>query len=461
MRGFYSNTIYKHFPVSFQNAFLSIKGVCYTFIRKGFSFAKYQKRVSSVEGLSKEQIDAMQFAKLKELLVKASRFVPYYQRIFGEIGFSPEAMNCLEDITKIPLLDKQTILSQPESFLATNSRNRFLMHGWTSGSSGMKLSVKMDREVVKLEYAFADRQYQWAGVSSDSRTAILRGDLIVPIEMEKGPYWRYDAFNKQMWFSSYHISDATIKEYAQKLVEFAPELIFAYPSSISILCQLVKSQKLLLKIPSLKCVVTSSEMLLPKQRKSIEECLGVKVFDWYGHFERAIFIGTCEMGSYHIFPDYGLTELLPSGVNENGEALYELVGTGFINNVMPLIRYRTGDLVTLKPEDHCSCGRKFPCVKDIMGRINDVVVTETGRRIGMLEFAFDNEFVRTGQIIQESLRKLTVLVVPEDGQAIEAEIHVIAALRERIGSGMEIDFQCVEAIPRLLSGKSRMVISRL
>jgi phenylacetate-CoA ligase len=202
-------------------------------------------------------------------------------------------------------------------------------------------------------------------------------------------------------------------------------------------------------------------VLLPTQRQAIENSFGVKVFDWYGHFERTIFIGTCKEGNYHIFPDYGITELLPAGVNDGGEAVFELVGTGFINSVMPLIRYRTGDLVTLCPETPCACGSSFPCIKDIKGRTNDFVVTDTGRKIGMLEFAFDNEFVRTGQIIQESLQKLTVLVVPEKGHSAEAEFLVMKDLRERVGSSMEIDLQFVESIPRELSGKNRMVVSRL
>ena len=461
MRGVYSTSVYRKSPVGLQNAFLCLKGTCYSAYRRWWAFEEHQRQVRSNEFLSKGELEVIQLATLRQSLASAGKFVPYYNRLFKEIDFDPNRMERIEDLSAIPFLDKQMILSQPEEFVATNANKLLTRSGWTSGSTGKKLLMKMDRAVSVWEGAFADRQYRWAGASSGSRMAIVRGDLIVPADVNSSPYWRYDAFNKQMWFSSYHISDATILDYAEALREFDPEIIYAYPSSIVNICQLLESRGISLHFKSLKGVVTSSEMLLEGQRNLIQRCLGVRVFDWYGHLERTIFIGTCEEGSYHIFPDYGVTELIPAGVDDGGEAVFELVGTGFINKVMPLVRYRTGDLVTLDSNGSCECGRHFPRVRTIKGRINDVVVTGSGRRVGMLEFAFDNEFVRTGQIIQESFRHLTVLIVPEPGCSEQARATVVKDLRERVGDDMELDVRLVEAIPRDSSGKSRMVISRL
>jgi phenylacetate-CoA ligase len=414
----------------------------------------------AVEARSKDELHALQLLKLRELLHHANDHVPYYQRLFSRLGFNPEVRS-IEELSNLPFLQKETIRRQQQELMADNRRWKKLFKGTTSGTTGESMTLFMDGKVIKSEFVFADRQYRWAGARCSSRSALLRGDLIVPADRNRPPFWRYDAISRQLWFSSYHLSDSTVESYVQKLCAFDPEVIFAYPSSIFCLCQLARSKKLDFTMSNLKSIVTSSETLFDPHRRVIEETLGVRVFDWYGLFERVIFIGTCPHGSYHVFPDYGVTEYLPAGIDETGEQLFELVGTGFINKAMPLIRYRTGDIVKLGPETECPCGSNFPTVASIQGRANDVIITPSGKRLGMLEFAFDIENILCGQIIQESLDRLEVLVVPDSGFSEASRNQVIRKLRERIDRDMTITLKCVDAIPRAKTGKFRLLVSKL
>src|SRR5690606_28221227 len=114
----------------------------------------------------------------------------------------------------------------------------------------------------------------------------------------------------------------------------------------------------------------------------IEERFGCRVFDWYGQNERVAAIGTCEQGRYHLMSDYSYVELEPTP-----EGL-EIVGTGFNNLAMPLIRYRTGDFVQLQDVDSCSCGRAFPVVRRIIGRDDDYIKLPDGSHVKRLSNVF-------------------------------------------------------------------------
>jgi phenylacetate-CoA ligase len=358
-------------------------------------------------------------------------------------------------------LEKETIRKNLSEFVASNVNRRFVIKGSTSGSTGTPLSLYMDRRLIQREYAFVKRQFRWAGCPPNGRVAVFRGDLIVPFEQKRPPYWRYDVFSRELWFSSYHLSEETAKIFAEKLVAFSPHLIYCFPSTLfSLACYLLEKGTFL-KIPNLKGIVTSSETLYENQKHIIEKILGVPIYDWYGGFERVIFIGTCEFGTYHVFSDYGITEFIPLAKIDD-DIHYELVGTGFLNEVMPLVRYRTGDTVTLK-ENACECGRAFPIVGKIYGRMDDYIFTPEGRPIGLFfTFVFkDIKNIRSAQIIQESIDSLTVLIVPTSDYSLEDEAKINKKIRERLGNKIWIKIHQVSEIPPMSNGKFKAVVSKV
>ena len=196
------------------------------------------------------------------------------------------------------------------------------------------------------------------------------------------------------------------------------------------------------------------------KREIISNAFKCKIYDFYGSAERVCYIHTCEQGSYHIIPEYGLTELV-SAEPPNDDS-YRIIATGFWNMAMPLIRYDTGDLV--QSSDHiCQCGRTFPAVTKIVGRESSVLTTPSGRALGtsaleaVMEnvlFSMQNMPILQGQMIQESFDVMTLEYVPlEDFSPKDADkLRLLAA--EHLPSDFKINIRPVEKISRTTSGKA-------
>src|SRR5258708_39691265 len=139
---------------------------------------------------------------------------------------------------------------------------------------------------------------------------------------------------------SYHLSESGAPAYLDSLSRFDTVVTQAYPSTVGFLATWMLSAGTRYRGSSLRGIVTSSESLSDVRRREIESAFGCRVFDWYGPFERVAAIGTCEQGRHHLLSDYSYVEMLPAD-----DGVFELVGTGFNNVSMPLIRYRCCDLV--------------------------------------------------------------------------------------------------------------------
>jgi len=183
------------------------------------------------------------------------------------------------------------------------------------------------------------------------------------------------------------------------------------------------------------------------------------VFDYYGSAERVCYIHTCEKGSYHILPEYGLTELIPA--DAPNEDCCRVVATGFWNLAMPLIRYDIGDLVQPR-EGNCSCGRAFPMVQRIIGREGTYIRTPSGRILGAMAieyilarvlYSMYKMPILEGQIIQESDNLIVLEFVAMDSFTGEDEKHLLSLLREEIPSEMEVSVRRIEKMKQTVNGK--------
>jgi phenylacetate-CoA ligase len=186
------------------------------------------------------------------------------------------------------------------------------------------------------------------------------------------------------------------------------------------------------------------------------------VTDQYGSAEMVAFVAQCEYGTYHVWPSFGTVELLVDGRAALPGETGELVCTGYINPAMPLLRYRTGDLAVAG--DGCSCGSPFQALLSIEGRMDDIIITPDGRRVGRLDPVFkgvpDNAFMEA-QIVQETIERIVLRYVKGSRYSETALETVRDNLQNRLGPRMQIDTEEVAALPRGSNGKLKAVWNKI
>lgn len=357
-----------------------------------------------------------------------------------------------DELASWPLLDKDTVRADPAAFL--DGAQFLTSKASTGGTAGAPLPLVRSLRSVVLEQAAIDRMIEALGAQpAEARVAVLRGDNVKDPTDFRPPYWKFVAGGRRMVMSSNHLNAATAALYAEALREFAPDLLWAYPTSLESLCALIERAGVELFLPR---VLTSSEVLHPQVWRLAERVLGCRLVDYYGQAERVGFAWAAAPREYRFLPGYAHVELVPAG---NGH--YEIVGTALWNHAMPLVRYRTGDLIRASAQDVQAIVGGEKSFEGVLGRDTDILVSPDGVRLtGIDHFQRDVKNLRRIQVIQESLTQVRVLVLaqPAFGEADAAAL--LSNIRRKLPASMRVDLERVETLERTSLGKEPFVIHR-
>lgn len=420
--------------------------------RQGWRFRTVLRDLGRLERLSPAELAAHQIESLRRVLSLAGQNVPFYREALAQSGLSPAAVVSLADLARLPLIDKAIVRSRPDDF--RDRAARFVVRGYTSGTTGTPLTVYRDLASVIHENALIWRQRLWFGVKPGERLAVLRGEVVTPASRKEPPFWRRDRFANELILSSHHLAPQNVRAYAEVLARFAPAALCAYPSAAAELARLLAGHGL--TPPPLRAVFTASETLRPEDAVLIRRVFRAPVADRYGNAERTLAGGHCERGGYHLWTDVTLSEFLPAP-----DGLSELVGTPLVGRAMPLLRYRTGDRAAAATGS-CPCGRAFPVVDRIEGRLDPPVLTPDGRRVGRLDHVWKGlAHVASGQIVQEADLTVRLRVVPEPGFGDRDRAAIEAHARERLGPDLPIVIEEIDRLPRTAAGKFLAVVSHV
>jgi len=435
-------------------------------IRYGKAFWETYKFLQLSQWWSREELEEYQLAQLSKLLDHAYENVPYYRRVFDERGLKPNDIQDFKDLQQLPYLTKKIIQENLPDLVARNYPKSKLKYVTTGGSTGIPLGLYHEKGVSNAkEWAFMTMQWNRVGYKFGDKCIVLRGNVVECAS--KGKFWVYDPINKNLILSSYHITDETLPKYIAKIRDFKPDFIQAYPSTIAILARFM-TENSIEPFPTVKAILCGSENLFAWQREQLEEAFQCRVYSWYGHTEMAVLAGECEKCTYyHVFPEYGFVELIGKDGKPvtNEDEMGEIVATGLNNFICPLIRYRTMDLA-VRANNKCICGRNYPLLKKVEGRLQELVVTKDKRLITLTALIFAQHFeafskVKEMQLVQEKEGMLTIRIVKK-AEYLDSDQHeILSKMQKAVGSGLDINFEYVEFIPRTQSGKYKFLIQKL
>ncbi|HWP42038.1 MAG TPA: AMP-binding protein [Blastocatellia bacterium] len=452
--------VYHRMPPFARSVGASLRGYYLRSWRYGAETETLVAEAIEREKWSREKWLAWQQERLSLLLHRAATRVPYYRRQWSERRRRGDRASW-EYLENWPVLEKESIRQEPGAFVADGLDTRRMFHVHTSGTTGKPLDIWYSRPTARAWYAlFEARCRRWYGVSRHDRWAILGGQLVTPAGSRRPPFWVWNAALNQLYMSSYHLAPDLIEHYLDALRRYRIRYVLGYTSSLYELAQ----EALRLGRRDLKMAValTNAEPLFDYQREEIEAAFQCPVYETYGMAEIAAAASECESRSLHLWPDVSHIEVVRDDEPVSSGSSGELIATGLLNIDMPLIRYRVGDRIRLMGADEtCDCGRTLPLLASIEGRLDDVLYTSDGRRIGRLDPVFKaNLPVREAQIIQESLASVRVLYVPAAGFTAAAGRSIIERLRSRMGA-IAVTLEEVDKLPRGANGKFRAVICNI
>jgi phenylacetate-CoA ligase len=453
-------SIYQALPYPLRVVVASARGLILQSTRYGGETDHLKKEAGDRENWNSEQWADWESEKLAKTLHHAATNVPYYRNQW-EVRIRKGDRASAEYIENWPVLKKEDLRAHGNAFLAEGQNIRQLVLDHTSGTSGVPLRIWMDRTSIRAWYALVEARWRgWYDLSRHDHWGMLGGQLVTAFNQSKPPFWVWNAGMHQLYLSTYHISPDNIPAYLDAIRLHKLVYLYGYASSLYEIAQLALEQNL--NIPPIKTILSNAEPLFAYQRDTIARAFNANVHDTYGQAENVCAASECLQGRMHLWPEVGLTEILALDSDRSiprGES-GRLVCTGFLNHAMPLIRYEVGDLAVLAADNEvCACGRTLPIIKEIQGRMEDMILTRDGRRIEGPDTAFQADWpIREVQIIQETFDRIRVCIIPANGFNSKTADSIISTLRSRVGD-MQIVIDEVSEIPRTKTGKRKVIVS--
>ena len=406
---------------------------------------------------SRGRLEAYQDEMLRRLIQHAGKHVPYYRDLFREIGLDPQLFRGREDMHKIPLLDKEIVRTRQKELIADNAEKFGIVWESTSGSTGTPLRLIVDRGARSNKLVALIRSYQWAGYTLGKKTFSLQSYYLKDADFE------YNRLYRVLRFDSNRLKRESAIGVIKVLQKFKPKFFMGFPFDLLMLSRFAAEEGL--SIPAPDSMVTYGETLSAHKRASLESAYRCEVFNYYSQHECASMIAECERHSLHLIDDFAYHEIVDNEGQSIGKSgVGELVGTGFYNYAMPLIRYRTrDDIVIDKNSPPCACGRNFTVIKEIIGKQCDYIETPDGRLLGaVMSHSIDNgRGVIVSQCVQDALDHVYVNLVVDETYDEESQRALERDLRKRLGEEMQIDFKIVPQLEKRPGGKTPFILSKI
>lgn len=426
----------------------------------------YYNELKRSQWLSPAEIKELQERKLRRLILHAYHHVAYWREAMDNLGLTPADIRKIEDLHKLPLLDKATIREHLYfDLLSDNHDKRKILRISTSGSTGEPFVCYADKFQLEMRWAATLRSQEWTGYQFGDRCARLWHQTI-GMSFTQIVREFIDAFlTRRLFIPAYEMSEKNLHRFMNKLRRHRPVLIDGYAESFNFLAHYLKEHDMDSVRP--KGIMSSAQVLPEQSRTIIEEKFGCGVFDKYGsrEFSGIAYESEAHEGHLVVAENY-IVEILKDGKPAAPGEMGEVVITDLNNFCMPFIRYRVGDLaVAMDNSKPSPCGRGLPRIGRIEGRVQAIIFGTNGNFVPGTFFAhlfkdFDH-LVAQYQVVQEQRGAITLKIVKAPRFNDEGFAEVLKHLHHFLGADMKITIEYVDLIPLGRTGKRQGAISKL
>ncbi|HEU0028986.1 MAG TPA: hypothetical protein VFQ53_00045 [Kofleriaceae bacterium] len=424
------------------------------------------KYLEGTERWSVDELRDLQLGFLRRLLRHAYLHTSHYRQVLDDRGLVPEDFQSLDDLQRLPLLDRDTVRLTLETRTA-GAPPRWVIKKSTSGTTGQPVVVKYNAESRHWRDATRWRGYGWAGYR---------------IGMRAMHYWGFGP-SAGSWFKRQKIaldrrlkrdlyvdctprSEEALTAAVGALRRFEPQVMVAYSAGAAALARFVNEHKLRdwKSFP----VIVGAERLWPADREVIEQAFG-PAFESYGCREVMLIGSECEHHEgLHQSMETMIVELLvieadgttrPARPGETGE----VVITDLHNLACPMIRYVTGDLAVAHEERTCACGRGLIKIGPIEGRVTETLRDGRGNAVGGLVFnilfGVLDHVAHKFQVVQRLDGSVVMKVVPNGMPRLpDKATRALNDFAAKYLPGAQFAIEYVDDIPLSAAGKRKVVV---
>lgn len=430
----------------------------------GRSTFRVYKELLDSQWWPEDRLESLQLGRLRGLVASAYAHTPYWKSLMDERGIRPEAVASMEDLRRFPLLEKETLRKRREDMVWRGEGKRVQLVR-TSGSTNEALEFYTSSTREAHINAARMRGHDWVGIRKGDREMYFWGSPVELSKQDRIKRFRDWLVNDGLT-NGFEITPRRLEQAYRRWVAFRPRCLFGYPSSFVLSVAMAERMGLdlrALKRTGLRVIVTTSEMLSDEDRQIIEQAFGVPVYDSYGLREAGLIGHECLHRTMHCVDEQLILETIDPVSLQPTQGEGELVVTNVVGLAFPIIRYRTGDIVTLSRE-RCPCGRTLSHVKVSGGRAVEFVVTKEGKWVVGYSFIYIARSVPgivKFQVVQEKIGEMTIYLVVDEKFPPDGIERVRRQAVQRLGSDDEILVRIVDDISPAPSGKYRPVISKV
>ncbi len=381
-----------------------------------------------IETMDRSAIRELQLTRLKKSLAHCYANVPHFRKKFDEIGFKPEDLTCLEDLSKLPFLMKSDLRDNYPFGMLAVPRDKIVRYHGSSGTTGKPTIVGYTRNDLDVWSDCVARLAYSAGARPGDIAQISFG-----YGLFTGAFGLHQGLEK-IGVGVIPMSSGNTDKQLMMMEDFGVNLLIATPSYAVYLSELARERGISDRL-KLRVGLFGGEGCTAEMRAKIEENFGILATDNYGMSELIGpgVSGECpERAGLHIAEDHFIAEIIDP---ETGEVLPEgaegeLVITSLTKEAFPIVRYRTRDITRLNYEK-CACGRTHVRMDKVHGRTDDMLVIK-----GVNVFPSQVESVILGM---EGVGLQYLLIVRSQGYMNTLEVQVELANNDLLESYSELE----------------------
>ena len=427
--------------------------------------------VWEIEYADRKDLEALQLQRLRDLAMRAYERVPYYTSAFEERGIAPDEIRSLEDLRKLPVTNKETLRHHyPFGLFAVPMSEVAEIHA-SSGTTGNPTVVGYTKRDIEVWSEVMARTIACAGGTKEDIVQNAYGYGL----FTGGLGVHYGAL--ELGAAVVPISSGGTQRQLKLMQDFGTTIITCTPSYALYMAEQAREMGVDPKKSSWRIGIYGAEPWSEQMRTEIEKAWNILATDIYGLSE---IIGPgvaqeCpEKDGLHLWADHFLPEVLDPDtldpMDDGGDGV--LVITTLTKEALPLIRYITGDIVSITHEKCSGCGRTMPRISKIKGRTDDMLII---RGINV----FPSQ-IETVLLSVEEAQPHYQLIVTREGTLDELEIWVevderffsgevrrlealAAKIRHEIGNVLNLSTRVKLVEPKTIErseGKAKRVIDR-